>query len=1199
MWILLVIVIAAMGLRTFRLAEPERMHFDEVYHARTAAEFLQDWRYGISHSIYEWTHPHLAKYAIAGGIVLFAGHDVAASSQLGVNVLGAAVEPRRPDGASTTVRDGDRVWVVTGDELVAYDLQTRAVAARWAVPGASAVTFDEDGLQLLVGTDTGQLLSLDTASLDTLRGASPDEPPVSPQPVATLAGPILRLAAFNGGQSVAALLPGDAVAVVDMSTGTESGRVTVPGAADMIATSNGDAIVATAADVTDPAAAAAELATILGGSPATYAADLAQAGTSADGTIVIGGLLTTDVRTKLKAAIDGGRLPGIVIDKVPLLAVAGSAGVDFVTARATITDTVELTGGATSLALVSGVDEGTQLWATTTDKATGDPVISRIAASGDEAKDGPNQTATIPMPGAASRLVFDEATQLVEALGTTQDGTGTTVYVIEPHGRSVFADHRLPFVPVAWALDDNKDYPTTSRGSILAFGAAGETASIDVGHYAFAWRLPGVLIGALTAGVLYLLTRLLFRRREVGVLVGLFVLLDGMFFVQSRIAMNDVYTGFFILAAYLVFAWLWLEPARRRWTFWVALPAVGVLLGLALASKWVAAYAIGALGILILARSALGRLILIGGLIGLTGVLGWMGLAVPPDSGASGNLTFALMMIALTLGAVVVSVYHPIAWSDEEVRLAVGGPALLGILVVLGAIALGKAGATLTAGPFQVTPLNAGFALVLAGLAIYAAFQVAGRLGFGPMTPAPAPGPGGTRLGIPPAAPPAEGWLRLGSGLGLPIVWMAVSLIAIPLVVYVISYLPWAAIDNHQIIAGWPAGHNGQTLVALTGEMYRYHNNLTAAHAASSPWWAWPLDLKPVWFYQGGFANSTAAAIYDAGNLVIWWLGVPSLLFVAYQAFRRRSLALALIVIGFLCQWVSWARIDRAAFQYHYYTSLPFVVMALAYLVAEVWHGASRRTWLFARIAAAVALMGPVILWLLRVPLCVFANVEAVNKGSAACKGNPGNLVVTPSVAGLTVVGIVTVFVLVRLLIDLGRPRPGGRPLAGRDLVPLLGTAVVGAALLVVIGQALPSTDPLFSLPGLVPEIIAVVVAVPLLLVALQILTARDGRRFVAGLVAAVATWFVILYPNIAAVPLPSALVNAYQGLLPTYLYPFQFSVNTIDRSGSISFADPRFLVLMGFLVIASAVVAYSAWVWRQALADDPAEDEASGATGG
>ena len=236
-------------------------------------------------------------------------------------------------------------------------------------------------------------------------------------------------------------------------------------------------------------------------------------------------------------------------------------------------------------------------------------------------------------------------------------------------------------------------------------------------------------------------------------------------------------------------------------------------------------------------------------------------------------------------------------------------------------------------------------------------------------------------------------------------------LVAIPLVVYVVSYLPWAFVENHQIVAGWPVGHTGQTLLALTGEMYRYHNDLTVAHAASSPWWAWPLNLKPVWFYQGSFANSTAASIYDAGNVVVWWLGIPAMAFVAYQAFKRRSLALALILIGFLAQWISWARIDRAAFQYHYYTSLPFIVLALGYLVAEVWHGASRRTWLLARVAAAVALMGPVILWILRLPLCALADVESVNKGSQACNGNPGNLVVTPAAAALAVVGIITVVV--------------------------------------------------------------------------------------------------------------------------------------------------------------------------------------------
>ena len=52
--------------------------------------------------------------------------------------------------------------------------------------------------------------------------------------------------------------------------------------------------------------------------------------------------------------------------------------------------------------------------------------------------------------------------------------------------------------------------------------------------------------------------------------------------------------------------------------------------------------------------------------------------------------------------------------------------------------------------------------------------------------------------------------------------------------------------------------------------MYDYHDNLRATHAASSPWWAWPLDLKPVWFYQEYFTGGAAGGIYDTGNLVVF-----------------------------------------------------------------------------------------------------------------------------------------------------------------------------------------------------------------------------------------------------------------------------------------------------------------------------------------
>jgi hypothetical protein len=1194
LFLVLVFVVAALVLRTYRLEDPSRMHFDEVYHARTAAEFLQDWRYGIPHDIYEWTHPHLAKYAMAAGIVAFAGQDLTATGDLGVPVRDALIEPRREDLAGTNDVAGGRVWVVTGSELIAYDLATRAVVARWSVPGAGAVAYDDNSLQLLVGTDGGEVLALDVSSMDLDRSADPSTPVVDPLPVGTLGAPVVRLEPFGGGALAVAITADGAVDVFGIDSGEIVGMASIAGASDLAAVDDVRALVAVPALVDDPPAAAARLAELIGGDETAYLTALTTAGVDR---VPIDARLTASERDDVKRAMDAGDLPGFEFQAVPTVAVAGSDGVSFIDADARVFAMQPLPGGARGLAQVTGVDEGSQVYATTVDPETGDPGYTVIQITGDAADTGPTTgcgwCGENPLPGAGTTVIYDDAAEMVEILGRTADDTGTTVYVVEPHGKSVFADHPLAFSPEALVLDHNREWPATSHGELLAMGGSGETASMDVGSYQFAWRLPGVILGALTVGVLFLLGRVLFARRAVAVLVGLFVLFDGMFFVQSRIAMNDVYTGFFILAAYLLFAWLWLEPERVKRAFWVVAPAMGVLLGLALASKWVAAYAIGALGILVLMRTALGRVLLIMGMVGITALLGWIALAVPAETGGAGNLPFVLIMIGLTLAAVVITIYRPVAWSGDEVRFAIGAPAVGGLLVALTAIAMGKAGDTLAIGPAQFTALEAGFALVAVGIVAYAAFALGGRLGVGPMAVHPGPdGAAGRAGGPPPASPAPGGWVRIGGGLALPTIWLAVSLLVIPLAVYVVSYLPWAFNGvNQQIIEGWPAGHTGETLLALTGRMYDYHNGLTAAHAASSPWWAWPLNLKPVWFYQGGYAGSTAASIYDAGNLVIWWLGIPAMGFLAYQAFRRRSLGLALILVAFLAQWVSWARIDRAAFEYHYYTSLPFVVLALGYFVAEIWNGPSRRTWLLARVAAATALMGPVILWLLRYPMCAIAGVESVNAGSQACNGNPGNLVVTPATAAMVVVALVTVIVLLWQLLGLGRPRADGRPITGRDLLPIVASAAVGGTAL-AIARLLPDSDPLFTVNGVVPEIIALIAAVPLGLIALQVLTARDARRIVVGLVTAAVAWFVILYPNISALPMPSPIVNAYQGLLPTYLYAFQFSVNTTPRPET-TFADPKFLVLVLFLAVACAVVAYSAWAWRQALVEG--DDEGTG----
>ncbi len=168
LFVALCILLSAVTLRGYRLAEPYDMYFDEVYHARTAMEFLQDWRYGVPHNIYEYTHPHLAKYAMAYGIELFGDHRVTGQGQLGSPALAAAIEPRWSDDDRSGVRDGDRMYVLTGSDLRVLDLADRTQVA--ALPTtATALAVDTDAHVLYLAGPDGVVSTLDTTALDDLR----------------------------------------------------------------------------------------------------------------------------------------------------------------------------------------------------------------------------------------------------------------------------------------------------------------------------------------------------------------------------------------------------------------------------------------------------------------------------------------------------------------------------------------------------------------------------------------------------------------------------------------------------------------------------------------------------------------------------------------------------------------------------------------------------------------------------------------------------------------------------------------------------------------------------------------------------------------------------------------------------------------------------------------------------------------------
>jgi dolichyl-phosphate-mannose--protein O-mannosyl transferase len=135
-------------------------------------------------------------------------------------------------------------------------------------------------------------------------------------------------------------------------------------------------------------------------------------------------------------------------------------------------------------------------------------------------------------------------------------------------------------------------------------------------------------------------------------------------------------------------------------------------------------------------------------------------------------------------------------------------------------------------------------------------------------------------------------------------------------------------------VAGGPG--YGWSIDELHSQMFNYHFGLTAGHASSSPWWSWPLALKPTWFFNGGYDGEQIAVIYNGGNPLLFWAGVPAVAACAVLAWKRRSPALVLVVAAFAFQLVPWIRIERATFAYHYLTAVIFAMIAVAYVVDEL-----------------------------------------------------------------------------------------------------------------------------------------------------------------------------------------------------------------------------------------------------------------------
>lgn len=104
---------------------------------------------------------------------------------------------------------------------------------------------------------------------------------------------------------------------------------------------------------------------------------------------------------------------------------------------------------------------------------------------------------------------------------------------------------------------------------------------------AWAYRLPGAILGVVSVYLVYLLGRKIFENERIGLISAFVFSVDGLNFVQSRTGMNDIYLVTFSLASTLLFM-------NKRYLL------SALLLGLALSSKWPGIFLLPVFGIFLL-----------------------------------------------------------------------------------------------------------------------------------------------------------------------------------------------------------------------------------------------------------------------------------------------------------------------------------------------------------------------------------------------------------------------------------------------------------------------------------------------------------------------------------------------------------------------------------------------------------------------
>lgn len=433
----------------------------------------------------------------------------------------------------------------------------------------------------------------------------------------------------------------------------------------------------------------------------------------------------------------------------------------------------------------------------------------------------------------------------------------------------------------------------------------------------FGWRFMGALFGVLMLPVLYVFAKRIFKRTDFSLVVtGLFAF-DCMHFAQTRISTIDTYGVFFILLMYL-FMYEYITMEHDKEPFWKSLLPLGLCglsFALGISSKWIGFYAAAGLAVLLFSS------------------WGWRLYDLIKNKKKDETINPSRINWFAFVPIVVGAVLLLRSMADDNYDLWYEGLLNLGTLIVF------------------VLSL-----LIAAGGAVF--YHLWNRS--------------------------ANTATRKMNQHIMVIPWCCLFFVLIPAVIYFVSFFPYYRYAAS--ISTTPYGFKDafELMWQKQMDMYRYHSTLIATHSSSSMWYQWPLMSKSTWFYFAS-GNGLISNISSTGNAFVWWVGfigffglmiecvisdiknsnvflkvgcgavfatyvvfliaytrgtsgvVPTALFIVMMVLTvgalvmTRQATVKTLTIAFLANYLPWALVSRCVFIYHFFATVPFILLAAAY----------------------------------------------------------------------------------------------------------------------------------------------------------------------------------------------------------------------------------------------------------------------------